>query len=111
MAWYQALTAVCPLLGRVQNYGHIPKKAAGRYADRTFTAVMMAKVYCVQMTMMLGYDVLFQDVDVIWYRDPTRFFHDKSSKMYDFDVYFQDDGSRGMFYAPYSANTGFYYGM
>ena len=26
-----------------------------------------------------------------------------------FDVYFQDDGSRGIFYAPFSANTGFYY--
>ena len=71
--------------------------------------MMMAKVYCVQMTMMLGYDVLFSDVDMIWMKDPLEYFHDTSSPIYDFDIYFQDDGSRGLFYAPYSANTGFYY--
>eukprot|EP00565_Helicotheca_tamesis_P007069 CAMPEP_0185735742 /NCGR_PEP_ID=MMETSP1171-20130828/26112_1 /TAXON_ID=374046 /ORGANISM="Helicotheca tamensis, Strain CCMP826" /LENGTH=198 /DNA_ID=CAMNT_0028406153 /DNA_START=20 /DNA_END=616 /DNA_ORIENTATION=- len=27
----------------------------------------------------------------------------------DFDIYFQDDGSRQIRYAPYSANSGFYY--
>ena len=61
------------------------------------------------MTMLLDYDVLFQDVDVVWYKNPLEFFHDNSTSMYDFDIYFQDDGSRGLFYAPYSANTGFYY--
>ncbi|CAB9497746.1 Nucleotide-diphospho-sugar transferase [Seminavis robusta] len=89
------------------NYGHIPKKAAGRYADRTFTAVMMAKVYCVQMTLMLDHDVLFLDVDIALYRNPLEFFHDEASGNY--DIYFQDDGARGLFYAPYSANTGMYY--
>lgn len=78
-----------------QNYGSIPKKAAGRYADKTFTAIMMAKVYCVQMTIMLGYDVLFSDVDMVWYKDPLQFFHNTSSPSYNFDIYFQDDGSRG----------------
>jgi Nucleotide-diphospho-sugar transferase len=61
------------------------------------------------MTMMLDYDVLFQDVDVVWYKNPLEFFQDNSTSMYDFDIYFQDDGSRGLFYAPYSANTGVYY--
>lgn len=61
------------------------------------------------MISMLGYDLLFQDVDLIWYKNPLEFFHDKSSPVHDFDMYFQDDGSRGLFYAPYSANTGFYY--
>jgi len=28
---------------------------------------------------------------------------------YHFDMFFQDDGSRGLMYAPYSPNTGFYY--
>jgi len=64
------------------------------------------QVYCVQMTIMMGYDVLFQDVDVVWYKNPLPFFQDKSSAMYNFDVYFQDDGSRQLFYSPYSANTG-----
>jgi len=92
-----------------ENYKDIPKEAAGRYADRTFAAMMMAKVYCVQQIALLGYDVLFQDVDIAWYRNPLDFFHDKSSPVYQHDIYFQDDGSRGLFYAPYSANTGMYY--
>lgn len=91
------------------NYGAAPKQAARSYGDRAFTAMMMAKVYCVQMTAMLGYDVLFQDVDMVWYKDPLEYFHDEKSPSHGFDVYFQDDGSRGIFYAPFSANTGFYY--
>ena len=34
------------------------------------------------------------------------FFHDKSNPLYDFDMFFQDDGARSLRYAPYSANTG-----
>ena len=46
---------------------------------------------------------------MVWYRDPLEYFHDENSPSHGFDVYFQDDGSRSIFYAPYSANTGFYY--
>jgi len=66
-------------------------------------------VYCVQMLSMLGYDVLFQDVDVVWYKNPLPWFHDETNPHYHFDMYFQDDGNHALFYAPYSANTGFYY--
>ena len=72
------------------NFEAMPKKAAGRYADTTFTSMMLAKVYCVQMISMLGYDLLFQDVDVIWYRDPLEYFHDDSNPNQGFDAYFQD---------------------
>jgi hypothetical protein len=91
------------------NFENMPKEAAGRYADATFTKMMLAKVYCVQMISMLGFDVLFQDVDLLWYRNPLDFFHDIESPLAGFDAYFQDDGNHGLFYAPYSANTGFYY--
>jgi hypothetical protein len=91
------------------NFGRMPKQAAMRYADHTFMAMMSAKVYCVQMVSMLGYDVLFQDVDVVWFRNPLEWFHNSTSAVYDFDIYFQDDGNHAVFYAPYSANTGFYY--
>ena len=90
-------------------FGKMPEKAAGSYADKTFRAIMLAKVYCIQMVSMLGYDILFQDVDVIWYQNPLTWFHDESNPHYDFDMYFQDDGNHALFYAPYSANTGFYY--
>ena len=51
-------------LYEVLNDGFFPKDAARRYGDKKFRAMMMAKVFCVQMTIMLGYNVLFQDVDV-----------------------------------------------
>ena len=70
---------------------------------------MFAKVICVQLINHLGYDLLFQDVDVVWYKNPLEYFHDETNPYYDFDMYFQDDGAHSSRYAPYSANSGFYY--
>ncbi len=67
---------------------------------------------CVLYPLLLGYDVLFQDVDIVWLtpdRDPLEFFQDESSKLSHFDVIFQHDGSNNVRFAPYSANSGFYY--
>ncbi|KAL9188758.1 hypothetical protein ACHAXT_007136 [Thalassiosira profunda] len=85
----------------------IPKEEAAIYGDATFSSVMFAKVLCVQLVNELGYDLLFQDVDVVWFKPPLDYFEDKS--LPEFDMYFQDDGSRQERYAPYSANTGFYF--
>jgi hypothetical protein len=87
----------------------MPKEAARQYADPKFTKMMMAKVYCVQMMAMLPVDFLFQDVDLVWFKDPLTFFHNTTHPWHHFDIYFQDDGNHALFYAPYSANTGFYY--
>lgn len=70
---------------------------------------MWSKVVTVQLINRLGHDVLFQDVDLVWYKNPLEFFHDKQNPLYPFDILFQDDGARSLRYAPYSANTGFYY--
>jgi len=85
----------------------VPKQEAQHYGDPIFTGAMYAKVISVQLVNELGYDLLFQDVDIVWYKNPLDYFHDKS--LPEFDVYFQDDGSRQERYAPYSANSGFYY--
>ncbi len=72
----------------------------------------MVQVLCVLYPMLLGYDVLFQDVDVVWInkeRDPLEFFQIESSNIAHFDVIFQHDGSNSIRYAPYSANSGFFY--
>lgn len=61
------------------------------------------------MISALGYDLLFQDVDIVWYRNPLGYFTDTSNPYYDFDIYFQHDGSSTRRYAPYSPNTGFYF--
>ena len=69
-------------------FGDMPTKAAGAYGDKTFQHMMFSKVYCVHMINAMGYDVLFQDVDVIWYKDPLPFF--QLPEAGDFDFYFQD---------------------
>ena len=79
------------------------------YGDNKFVLMMMAKVICVQLISALGYDLLFQDVDIIWFKNPLDYFHDKDSPIANFDCYFQDDGARSLRYSPYSANSGFYY--
>ena len=71
--------------------------------------MMMAKVMCVQMVSSLGYNILFQDVDIVWYKNPIPFFEEQGSKLQNFDMMFQDDGGHSVRYAPYSANSGFYY--
>ena len=60
------------------------------------------------LPMMLGYDVLFQDADVVWHEDPLPYFKN-SERSGNFDTYFSDDGARSLRYAPFSANSGFYY--
>ena len=84
----------------------MPEAAAGRYGDGKFTGMMMAKVFCVHLLTQLDYNVLFQDADVVWHRNPVEFFLNQTD---DFDLYFQDDGAHSVRYAPYSPNTGFYF--
>ena len=67
------------LVSALQNFGDIPEKAAKRYGDARFTAMMMAKVICVQMVSMLGFDFLFQDVDIVWFKNPLEYFNDKNN--------------------------------
>jgi hypothetical protein len=95
-----------PIYVPSQNFGAMPEEAAGHYGDRKFTAMMMAKVICVQMVSALKYNILFSDVDMIWYKDPVVFFE---ATHLNFDMLFQDDGGHTVRYAPYSANSGFYF--
>jgi hypothetical protein len=50
--------------------------------------MMLSKVYCVHLINAMGYDVLFQDVDVIWYQNPIEYFQLPISG--NFDISFQD---------------------
>lgn len=100
------LLAILSFRIQPQNFGFMPKEAAGSYGDRKFTAMMMAKIFCVHMVSRLKYNVLFQDVDIVWYKNPIEYFE---SNHLEFDLMFQDDGGHSVRYAPYSANSGFYY--
>jgi Nucleotide-diphospho-sugar transferase len=85
-------------------FGDLPEAAAGGYGDGIFTKMMMAKVYCVHLVISCGFNVLFQDVDLVWYRDPLPYL--ESEELGEWDLMFQDDGARSHRYAPYSPNTG-----
>jgi hypothetical protein len=73
------------------NFGKMPSAAAEDYGDSVFSKMMEAKVMCFHMASMLGYDILFQDVDMIWYQDPLPYFHDE--KLPYADMYVADDGN------------------
>jgi hypothetical protein len=88
------------------NFKAIPSEEAGTYGDDVFADVMFIKAITVQLVSQLGYDVLFQDVDVVWNANPLEFFR---TKYQEFDILFQDDGARSVRFAPYAGNTGFYY--
>jgi Nucleotide-diphospho-sugar transferase len=89
-------------------YGAMPTGAAGNYGDKSFARMVLSKVYSVHLLVLLGYDVLLQDVDVVWRRNPLEFFQ-SSPEARGHDLIFQDDGSRLPRFAPYFANTGFYF--
>jgi hypothetical protein len=101
-------------------FGDMPEQSAKQYGDRTFSKMMMAKVYCVHLVMSLGYNILYQDVDIIWNTNPLSYLittsspdeltsDTKENKQPKWDMMFQDDGSRQSRFAPYSPNSGFYF--
>ena len=68
--------------------------------------MMYAKVVAVQLVSWLGYDVLFQDVDVVWFQNPLGILQRLHAS---FDMLFQNDGAQSVRYKPFQANSGFYY--
>ena len=92
------------------NFGDLPEEEAAYYGDETFGSMMRAKILTVLYISLLGHDVLFQDVDIVWFKNPLSFFHDKSNTdMQKFDILCQDDGSVQVRFAPLAVNSGFYY--
>merc|ERR1711862_752433 len=96
------------------NFAVVPNEHSKRYGDCIFTRVMWAKIVCTHIISMLNYNFLFQDVDITWYKHPLDYFKSDnlSSISEDYnnnDIFCQCDGSPQIRYAPYSANSGFYY--
>ena len=87
------------------------RRQARGYGDAVFSAMMYIKVVSVHLVTQLGYNVLFQDVDVVWFQDPVQWIMSGSTdgSVGAFDAYFTDDGARSARYAPWSANSGLYY--
>ena len=65
---------------------------------------MWLKTTSVYVTQQAGFDVIFQDADLVWLRDPVPLLQQQAH-----DVAFMDDGARSTRFTPYFVNSGFYY--
>lgn len=90
-------------------FDNIPTEAAPMYGDKYFVRIMFGKVVAAHLVSMTNVDFLFQDLDIVWFKDPMKFFLDKSKQENGFDMMFQDDGVRAPRFAPFAANSGFYF--
>jgi Nucleotide-diphospho-sugar transferase len=83
-----------------QLFAGIPEAASKIYGDTQYSKIMMSKAYCVHLVSQLGYNILFQDVDIVPYQpNLLEWWIDVAKSGY--DLYFQFDFSTRPNYAPW----------
>jgi hypothetical protein len=98
-----------------ETFGDFPMSANKAYGDNTFVKMMWLKTAPVWLALNYNYNVLFQDCDVVWFTDPIPMFGVTSTRQFvnkpldQIDSLWMDDGARSGRFAPYYANTGFFY--
>ena len=101
------------------HFAKVSARASVQYLDKTFVDMMWYKAFSVWLLLRMGLHVLFQDVDLVWFREPFSYFADfltatrglveeRGSGVSYPDAFFSDDGARSARYAPFFANSGFY---
>ena len=102
-------------------FAAVAKKASTDYLDRVFVDMMWYKAFSTYLVLSTGMNILFQDVDLVWFRDPFPYFkafldnekksieEGKSLAGFPVEAFFSDDGQRSKRYSPYFFNSGFYY--
>ena len=113
---YSELVSVIRATGAMGYYHpsftDVPRKASGGYLDKVFVMMMWYKAFSLHIMLRMGCHVLFQDVDLVWFRDPYEYLHKhmmNGKGEYEFEAYLSDDGARAIRYSPFFANSGFYY--
>jgi len=89
-----------------ESYGEVSPDAAQQFGDDTFVQLIFPMTAVVRDVLNLGYDVLFQDVDLVWRKDPGEFLFAPARR--GFDAQFMYDGPNPI-YAPCHANSGFFF--
>ena len=74
------------------------------FADKRFGRTMFYKNAIVRDLLEVGVNVLFQDVDLIWLRDPFDYFYLNNNA----DITFMYDGANPI-HQPLYANSGFFF--
>jgi hypothetical protein len=98
-------------------FAAVSKKASKDYLDRVFVDMMWYKAFSVYLVLHQGINILFQDVDLVWWRNPFPYFtssngtslHTSLNRGKPTEAYFSDDGQRSKRFSPYFFNSGFYY--
>jgi len=65
---------------------------------------MWLKTTSVYVTQQAGFDVIFQDADLVWLQDPVPLLRRIAR-----DFAFMDDGARSTRFTPFFVNSGFYF--
>ena len=86
-----------------KHLGEMPS-ASETYGDFTFQRMMWFKASTVYLVSRAGFDILFQDADLVWLKDPIT--HIKAIQK---DLVFMDDGIRSPRFSPFFINSGFYF--
>ena len=90
----------------ITSFPHVVTAAVEEFGDDDFGRLMFPKTAVVQDLLSIGYDVLFQDVDVVWLKDPYDFLLSADRRM--LDAQFMYDGPNSH-YAPLHVNSGFFF--
>ena len=81
------------------------QRSSEAYLDKAFGEAMWFKAMAAFIVAETGLDLLFQDADVVWFRNPFEYFAATPRA----DVYYSDNGLRTMRMAPAFANSGVYF--
>jgi hypothetical protein len=96
-----------------KSFAPVSSDASLFYLDGIFADMMWYKAFSVWLLLKNGYNVLFQDVDIVWMKNPLKYIEDTILKADPKDSYpdgfFSDDGQRTLRYSPFYANSGFYF--
>jgi hypothetical protein len=98
------------------DFSNVSTKASSSYLDNIFVDMMWYKSFSLWILLKMNYNVLFQDVDLVWFINPFPYFYNNNrnnirnnNNNSSTDGFFSDDGQRGLRYAPFYANSGFYF--
>lgn len=93
-----------------KHFASVERKASGGYLDKIFVQMMWYKAFSLWLSLDRGYNVLFQDLDLVWFKNPFEFFKEhRNSSQGEITAFLSDDGQRSLRYTPFYANSGFYY--
>ena len=89
-----------------EGYASVSKRASHDYMDKVFVDMMWYKAFSVYLVLRMEMNVLFQDADLVWFKDPFPYFRNYTVVNQERDkrlgsrieAFFGDDGQRSLRY-------------